>query len=126
MRSGAGEGPRLPLHQTGSGWVHGALGNDGECQSIQNRWGKVASESLGWAGGGSACDNPRSMAQEPIFAGAGNKTSDIDVRLSYKIVELFSEGLYASPNKAVEELVANSFDSGALQVWVALGVLSRC
>ena len=28
-----------------------------------------------------------------------------------RIVELFSEGLYTSPNKAVEELVANSFDA---------------
>ncbi|UYV12796.1 MAG: ATP-binding protein [Phycisphaera sp.] len=58
------------------------------------------------------------MAQEPAFATAGTKTSDIDVRLSYKIVSLFSEGLYASPNKAVEELVANSFDAGALRVAV--------
>lgn len=60
------------------------------------------------------------MAQEPTFASAGKKTSDIDVRLSYKIVELFSEGLYASPNKAVEELVANSFDAGAQRVAVFL------
>ncbi|MBL8885776.1 MAG: ATP-binding protein [Phycisphaerales bacterium] len=60
------------------------------------------------------------MAQEPTFAIAGKKTSDIDVRLSYKIVELFSEGLYASPNKAVEELVANSFDAGAQRVAVFL------
>jgi hypothetical protein len=43
----------------------------------------------------------------------GKPTDKIDVRLSYRIVELFSEGLYASPNKAVEELVANSFDAGA-------------
>ena len=47
-------------------------------------------------------------------------TDSIDVRLSYKIVELFSEGLYSSPNKAVEELVANSFDAGAEQVHVLL------
>ncbi len=60
------------------------------------------------------------MAQEPTFASVGKKTSDIDVRLSYKIVELFSEGLYASPNKAVEELVANSFDAGAQRVAVFL------
>lgn len=60
------------------------------------------------------------MAIEPIYAGNGTKIDDIDVRLSYKIVELFSEGLYASPNKAIEELVANSFDAGALDVAVLL------
>ena len=42
------------------------------------------------------------------------------MRLSYKIMKLFSEGLYSSPNKAVEELVANSFDAGANNVHVLL------
>ena len=60
------------------------------------------------------------MAAEPKFATIGNKTDDIDVRLSYRIVELFSEGLYTSPNKAVEELVANAFDAGAQWVQVLL------
>src|ERR1700689_2924188 len=60
------------------------------------------------------------MNSPPSFATAGNRTDDIHVRLSYKIVELFSEGLYASPNKAIEELVANSFDAGALRVAVLL------
>ena len=60
------------------------------------------------------------MTNEPIFAAIGDATDDIEVRLSYKIVELFSEGLYASPNKAVEELVANSFDAGARRVQVLL------
>lgn len=60
------------------------------------------------------------MSQEPTFATTGSKRGDIHVRLSYKIVELFSEGLYASPNKAVEELVANSFDAGAQRVAVFL------
>ena len=40
--------------------------------------------------------------------------------MSYRIIELFSEGLYASSNKAIEELVANSFDAGAQQVQVLL------
>lgn len=54
------------------------------------------------------------------FLGAGRKTGDIDVRLSFKIVRLFSEGLYVSPNKAIEELVANSFDAGAQRVAIFL------
>jgi hypothetical protein len=56
----------------------------------------------------------------PTFATVGNRTGSIDVLLSYKIVELFSEGLYASPNKAIEELVANAFDAGAQNVYVML------
>jgi hypothetical protein len=60
------------------------------------------------------------MTSDPQYTTTGTKTGDIDVRLSYKIVELFSEGLYASPNKAIEELVANSFDAGARQVAVLL------
>lgn len=60
------------------------------------------------------------MMNEPTFASIGKATDSIDVRLSYRIVELFSEGLYASPNKAIEELVANSFDAGAQQVHVLL------
>ena len=60
------------------------------------------------------------MAKPPTFASIGAETDNIDVRLSYRIVELFSEGLYTSPNKAVEELVANSFDAGALNVHVIL------
>ena len=53
------------------------------------------------------------MTDQPIFSSIGRATDDIEVRLSYRIVELFSEGLYTSPSKAVEELVANSFDAGA-------------
>ncbi len=49
------------------------------------------------------------MSRAPLFATIGKSTDTIDVRLSYRIIELFSEGLYASPNKGVEELVANSF-----------------
>ena len=48
----------------------------------------------------------------------GKKMDDIDVAINYKIVDLFSDGLYTSPNKAVEELVANSFDAGAKRAHV--------
>src|SRR5947208_10853869 len=60
------------------------------------------------------------MSGTSDFTNIGNRVDYIDVRLSYKIVELFSEGLYASPNKAIEELVANSFDAGAQTVAVFL------
>jgi hypothetical protein len=60
------------------------------------------------------------MSNTSDFSTIGKQVGDIDVRLSYKIVELFSEGLYASPNKAIEELVANSFDAGAQKVAVFL------
>ena len=60
------------------------------------------------------------MSNEPTFAAIGSATDNIEVRLSYRIVELFSEGLYTSPNKAIEELVANSFDAGAQRVHVLL------
>src|SRR6266568_8121641 len=60
------------------------------------------------------------MAIDPHYSTAGIEKDKIDVRLSYRIVRLFSEGLYASPNKAIEELVANSFDAGALRVQVLL------
>jgi hypothetical protein len=60
------------------------------------------------------------MATQPPYIQSGTEKSKIDVRLSYKIVRLFSEGLYASPNKALEELVANSFDAGAQRVAVFL------
>jgi hypothetical protein len=60
------------------------------------------------------------MPTQPAFATLGRSIESIDVRLSYRIIELFSEGLYASPNKAIEELVANSFDAGATSVHVLL------
>lgn len=54
------------------------------------------------------------------FETVGRETSTIPVRLSYRIIELFSDGLYSSPNKAVEELVSNSFDAGANNVHVVM------
>lgn len=55
-----------------------------------------------------------------IFATAGDATEEIPVLIGYRIVELFSDGLYASPNKAIEELVSNSFDAGATNVHVLM------
>ncbi|NYE93877.1 hypothetical protein FHU41_000098 [Psychromicrobium silvestre] len=44
----------------------------------------------------------------------------IPVKISYGIIERFSEGLYSSPNKTFEELITNSYDAGARKVWVYL------
>jgi hypothetical protein len=48
----------------------------------------------------------------------GQKIDDIFVEISYRIIELFSAGLYSSPNKAFEELVSNAYDAGATKVSV--------
>lgn len=48
----------------------------------------------------------------------GSKIDDIPVTISYRIIELFSAGLYSSPNKAFEELVSNSYDAMATKVSV--------
>lgn len=60
------------------------------------------------------------MSDETDFKTAGKAIRQIDVALSYRIVELFSEGLYRSANKTFEELVSNSFDAGARSVHVVL------
>ena len=49
---------------------------------------------------------------------AGNVIDQIPVKISYRIIELFSAGLYSSPNKAFEELVSNSYDANATKVAV--------
>lgn len=48
----------------------------------------------------------------------GRKIDDIEVTISHRIIELFSAGLYSSPNKAFEELVCNSYDAFATKVSV--------
>ncbi len=73
------------------------------------------------------------MPKQPVAANApkkdvppadhtkiGTQVDTIDVRISYQIIHLFSEGLYQSPHKAIEELVANAFDAGALHVHVVM------
>lgn len=44
----------------------------------------------------------------------------IPVEISYEIIRLFSEGLYQSPQKAIEELVSNSYDADATAAHVLL------
>ena len=54
------------------------------------------------------------------MAGAGQEVEKIDVRINYDIIRLFSEGLYRSPHKTIEELVSNAYDADARQVHVLL------
>lgn len=50
----------------------------------------------------------------------GDEIAQIPVSINYDIISLFSEGLYKSPHKAVEELVSNSYDAEAGRVHVLL------
>lgn len=60
------------------------------------------------------------MPDTHMLATAGSHETDIPVSISYRIIELFSGGLYSSPNKAIEELVANSYDAMATNVHVIM------
>ena len=57
---------------------------------------------------------------DPAFAGAGREVGRIPVPLNYDIIRLFSEGLYKSPHKAIEELVSNGYDAEAERVHILL------
>ena len=54
------------------------------------------------------------------FTTSGDEIEEIPVAISYDIIRLFSEGLYKSPHKAIEELVSNGYDAGASRVHVLL------
>ena len=49
-----------------------------------------------------------------------DSADQLPVQISFEIIRLFSEGLYQSPHKAIEELVSNSFDAGARHVHVLI------
>ncbi len=51
---------------------------------------------------------------------AGEEIEKISVSINYDIIHLFSEGLYKSPHKAIEELVSNAYDADARLVHVLL------
>lgn len=55
-----------------------------------------------------------------LFEDLGQEVEEIPVHISYEIIHLFSEGLYKSPHKAVEELVTNSYDANAERVHILL------
>ena len=55
-----------------------------------------------------------------MFEDTGQEIEKIPVHISYEIIHLFSEGLYKSPHKAIEELVTNGYDANAKQVHILL------
>ncbi|RZU13975.1 histidine kinase/DNA gyrase B/HSP90-like ATPase [Kribbella rubisoli] len=56
------------------------------------------------------------MAKLDSIINAGTPKGIVPVEISYRIIELFSAGLYSSPHKAIEELVCNSYDANATSV----------
>ena len=58
--------------------------------------------------------------QTSLFEDLGQEVEEIPVHISYEIIHLFSEGLYKSPHKAIEELVSNSYDANAKRVHILL------
>jgi hypothetical protein len=48
----------------------------------------------------------------------GEHVDSVEVRIGPQFLNLFSEHLYSSPNKAFEELISNSWDAGATAVYV--------
>lgn len=58
----------------------------------------------------------------------GEVVDEVVLRMDYQIIEHFSQNLYESPNKAIEELVANGFDAFAshVQVFVPGPYTSNC
>ena len=58
--------------------------------------------------------------QTTLFENIGQEVEQIPVNISYEIIHLFSEGLYKSPHKAIEELVTNGYDANAKRVHILL------
>lgn len=52
------------------------------------------------------------------FPQVGEPVGQVELEIDYAIVRHFSEHLYGSPNKAIEELVANSFDAMSQEAYV--------
>ena len=59
-------------------------------------------------------------ATEPLVGDIGELDGNMSLRIGPRFLELFSEQLYSSPNKAFEELVANAWDAGATAVYIGV------
>jgi hypothetical protein len=58
-----------------------------------------------------------------VVGGIGRQVDEVTIDIDYKIIKHFSENLYSSPNKAVEELVVNGYDAFAR--WVRVFIPGR-
>ncbi|MGX5392105.1 ATP-binding protein [Streptomyces anulatus] len=65
-----------------------------------------------------ASDEQIEIGVADFIESSNDRSGSVAVRISLAIIQRFSEGLYSSPNKAFEELISNSYDAGASQVWV--------
>ena len=50
----------------------------------------------------------------------GQEVKQFPIEIGPRFLELFSENLYSSPNKAFEELVANSWDADATSIYISI------
>ncbi len=60
------------------------------------------------------------MIPDTNLESVGTEIDKIPVKITYRSLELFSEGLYSSTNKAFEELICNSYDAGADKVSISV------
>ena len=56
--------------------------------------------------------------EEQVARSLGTQVDEVVLDIDYAIIRHFSQHLYGSPNKAIEELVANSFDAFATSAYV--------
>lgn len=62
--------------------------------------------------------SPEAVSDSDPYFEVGDPVRDIDINVDHAIVKHFSEHLYSSPNKAIEELVSNGFDALATRCYV--------
>jgi hypothetical protein len=56
----------------------------------------------------------------PDIATVGSKVGNVDVNIGPGFLNIVSEHLYSSPNKAFEELVSNSWNAGVETVYISI------
>lgn len=63
--------------------------------------------------GGKKAVRRRQIGADRDLSHIGRKVDQVEVQFGTRLLKHFSEQLYASPNKAFEELISNSWDAGA-------------
>jgi Histidine kinase-, DNA gyrase B-, and HSP90-like ATPase len=80
-----------------------------------------ASESLGAARDAlSSPDENQPMRRVGRIGTVGEPEGRVEVSIGPQFLQLFSEQLYSSPNKAFEELISNAWDAGASAAYVGM------